>query len=46
VYVIATVLVLLSVAVQEANIAAAAGGAATGALLGPVLPVFTRREPF
>ena len=43
VYVVAAVLVLLSVAVENANIAAAAGGAATGALLGLVLPVFTRR---
>src|SRR5436309_2235864 len=43
VYVIAAVLVLLSVAVEEANIAAAAGGAAAGALLAPALPLFTRR---
>ncbi|MFN2616850.1 MAG: rhomboid family intramembrane serine protease [Thermoleophilaceae bacterium] len=46
VYVIAAVLVLLSVAVSEANIAAAAGGAAVGALVGPVMPVFTRRAAF
>ena len=46
VYVIAGVLVLLSLAVQEANIAAAAGGAAVGALLGLALPLFTRREAF
>jgi membrane associated rhomboid family serine protease len=46
VYVIAAVLVLLSVAVQEANIAAAAAGAVTGALLGTLVPVFTRREAF
>ena len=46
VYVIAAVLVLLSVAVREANIAVAAGGAAAGALLGPVMPVFTRRAAF
>jgi membrane associated rhomboid family serine protease len=46
VYVIAGVLVLLSVAVQEANVVVAAGGAATGALLGLGLPVFTRREAF
>jgi membrane associated rhomboid family serine protease len=44
VYVIAAVLVLLSLAVREANIAAAVGGAAAGALLGLVLPLFTRRR--
>src|SRR5919108_391953 len=43
VYVIAVVLVLLSVAVEEANIAAAVGGAAAGALIAPALPLFTRR---
>ena len=43
VYVVAVVLVLLSLAVLEANIGAAAGGAVAGALLGLVLPVFTRR---
>jgi len=43
VYVIAAVLVLLSVAVEEANIAAAAGGAVAGLLLAPALPLFTRR---
>jgi membrane associated rhomboid family serine protease len=43
VYVIAGVLVLLSLAVAEANIAAAAGGAAVGAVLGLALPLFTRR---
>ena len=43
VYVIGAVLVLLSLAVVEANIAAAVGGAIAGALLGLVLPVFTRR---
>jgi membrane associated rhomboid family serine protease len=41
--VIAVMLVLLSVAVEEANIAAAAGGAVAGAVLGLLLPVFTRR---
>ena len=41
--VIAAVLVLLSLAVEEANIAAAAGGAVAGTLLGFVLPLFTRR---
>jgi membrane associated rhomboid family serine protease len=43
VWVIAAVLVLLSVAVIEANIAAAAGGAVAGAALGLALPLFTRR---
>jgi membrane associated rhomboid family serine protease len=43
VYVIGAVLVLLSLAVVEANIAAAVGGAAVGALLGFMLPAFTRR---
>ena len=41
--VIAALLVLLSVAVEEANIGAAAGGAVAGALLGLLLPIFTRR---
>jgi membrane associated rhomboid family serine protease len=41
--VFAAVLVLLSVAVEEANIAAAAGGAVAGALLGAALPIFNRR---
>ena len=41
--VIAVVLVLLSLTVEEANIAAAAGGAVAGALIGFVLPLFTRR---
>jgi membrane associated rhomboid family serine protease len=43
VYVVAAVLVLLSLAALEANIAAAVGGAAAGALLGLALPLFTRR---
>jgi membrane associated rhomboid family serine protease len=43
VYVIGAVLLLLSLAVKEANIAAAVGGAAVGALLGLVLPLVTRR---
>jgi membrane associated rhomboid family serine protease len=43
VYVIAAVLVLLSLAAIEANIAAAVGGAVAGAVLGLALPVFTRR---
>jgi membrane associated rhomboid family serine protease len=42
--VFAAVLLLLSVAVKEANIAAAAGGAVAGALLGVTLPLFTRRR--
>jgi membrane associated rhomboid family serine protease len=46
VYVVAAVLVLLSLAVEEANIAAAAGGAAAGTLLAPALPLFTRRAAY
>jgi membrane associated rhomboid family serine protease len=46
VYVFATVLVLLSVAVQEANIMAAVGGAAAGAVLGLALPLFARRAAY
>jgi membrane associated rhomboid family serine protease len=46
VYVAAAVLVLLSLAVVEANIAAAVGGAAAGALLGLALPLFTRKSAF
>ena len=46
VYVIAAVLVLLSVAVEEANLVAAAGGAAAGALVAPALPLFTRRAAY
>lgn len=46
VYVVAIVLVLLSLAVAEANVAAAAAGALTGALLGLVLPLFTRRSAY
>ncbi len=42
VYVIAVVLVLLSLTTEEANIAAAVGGALTGALLGLLLPRLTR----
>jgi membrane associated rhomboid family serine protease len=42
--VFAGVLVLLSVAVEEANIAAAVGGAAVGAVLGGALPLLTRRR--
>lgn len=43
VYLIAVVLVLLSLTTEEANIGAAVGGAVAGALLGLVLPVFTRK---
>jgi membrane associated rhomboid family serine protease len=46
VYVAAAVLVLLSVAVDEANIVAAAGGALAGAVLAPALPIFTRRTAY
>ena len=46
VYVTAAVLVLLSVAVEEANIAAAVGGAIAGSLLGLALPLFTRKSAF
>ena len=41
--VIAVLLVALSLAVEEANIGAAAGGAVAGAILGLLLPIFTRR---
>ena len=43
VYVFAAVLLLLPLAVVEANVVAGVAGAAAGALLGLVLPVFTRR---
>ena len=43
VYVFAAVLALLPLAVVEANVVAGFAGAAVGALLGLVLPVFTRR---
>jgi membrane associated rhomboid family serine protease len=46
VYVAALVLVLLSLAVAEANIAAAVGGALAGAVLGLALPLFTRKSAF
>jgi hypothetical protein len=46
VYVIAVVLVLLSLTTEEANIAVAVGGAAAGALLGLVLRVFTRKSAY
>jgi len=43
VYVVAAVLLLLPLAVVEASVVAGVAGAAAGALLGLVLPVFTRR---
>lgn len=46
VYVIAIVLVLLSLAEEAANIGAAVGGALTGALLGLTLPLFTRKSAY
>jgi membrane associated rhomboid family serine protease len=46
VYVIAIVLVLLSVVEETANISAAVGGAAAGALLGLALPLFTRKNAY
>jgi membrane associated rhomboid family serine protease len=46
VYVVAIVLVLLSLAEQSANIGAAVGGGLAGALLGLVLPVFTRKTTY
>jgi membrane associated rhomboid family serine protease len=46
VYVIAIMLVLLSLAEEAANIGAAVGGAVTGALLGMTLPLFTRKSAY
>ena len=46
VYVIAIVLVLLSLAEEAANIGSAVGGALTGALLGLTLPLFTRKSAY
>jgi membrane associated rhomboid family serine protease len=46
VYVVAIVLVLLSLAEESANIGAAVGGAAAGALLGLALPLFTRKTTY
>jgi membrane associated rhomboid family serine protease len=46
VYVVAIVLVLLSVAEDQANIASVVGGAVAGSLLGLVLPVFTRKNAY
>jgi hypothetical protein len=38
--------VLLSLAEEQANIGAAVGGGAVGALLGLALPVFTRKSAY
>jgi membrane associated rhomboid family serine protease len=46
VYVIAIVLVLLSLAEESANIGAAVGGGLAGALLGFALPLFTRKSAY
>lgn len=46
VYVVAIVLVLLSLAEESANIGAAVGGGLAGSLLGLVLPVFTRKNAY
>jgi membrane associated rhomboid family serine protease len=46
VYVIAIMLVLLSLAEEAANIGAAVGGALTGTLLGMTLPLFTRKSAY
>jgi membrane associated rhomboid family serine protease len=46
VYVVAIVLVLLSLAEESANIGAAVGGGAAGALLGTMLPLFTRKTTY
>jgi membrane associated rhomboid family serine protease len=46
VYVIAIVLVLLSLAEEAANIGAAVGGGLAGALLGLTLPLFTRKSAY
>ena len=43
VYVIAAVLVLLSLTTEEANISAAVGGALVGAVMGLLLPLVTRK---
>ena len=46
VYVVAIVLVLLSLAEPSANIGAAVGGGLAGSILGLVLPVFTRKSAY
>jgi membrane associated rhomboid family serine protease len=43
VYIIAAVLVLLSLTTEDANIGAAVGGALAGSVIGLLLPVLTRR---
>jgi flagellar motor component MotA len=43
---VAIVLVLLSLAEEQANIGAAVGGALAGTLLGLVLPIFTRKTTY
>jgi membrane associated rhomboid family serine protease len=45
-YVVAIVLVLLSVVEESANIGTAVGGGLAGALLGFVLPLFTRKSAY
>lgn len=44
VYVVAIMLLLLSLAEEAANVGAAVGGALTGTLLGLALPLFTRKS--
>jgi membrane associated rhomboid family serine protease len=46
VYVVAIALVMLSLAEEQANIGAAVGGGLAGALLGLVLPLFTRKSTY
>jgi membrane associated rhomboid family serine protease len=46
VYVVAIVLVLLSLAEESANIGSAVGGAVAGAVLGLTLPLFTRKSTY
>jgi membrane associated rhomboid family serine protease len=46
VYVVAIVLVLLSLAEEPANIGAAVGGGLAGSLLGLALPLFTRKSAY
>jgi membrane associated rhomboid family serine protease len=45
-YVVAIVLVMLSVAEEQANIGAAVGGAIVGTVLAPGLPLFTRTNAY
>ena len=46
VYVIAVVLLLLSLTTEQANIAAAVGGALLGSLFGLLLPLFARKSAY